>query len=302
MTPAEPENALLAEEEDGWTLAEPRTSAATAETSVGDVPMLASDAYSAEAYASDAYSADALADDWLGRDSLPAAGGEDVDAALAAVASLSMVSDREADREADDMARVERAAEPKRIERAVRQAGIPAPQGMTLRRGQLASAIPALLLIVIGGGWTFANTTGGQIAPNLLFGGAAALVAAVFVLGWLSFGRWARGLLFLAALVAATIGLIAFTLTTPGLELTTSYPLLLAAPGLACLIAAVLARPASTRLLVLAVLLIAGAAVGIAYNAGLFPLDLTPYLQYLLPVTGGVLLLLWAIGALARRA
>ncbi|MBL8130992.1 MAG: hypothetical protein JNL42_03970 [Anaerolineae bacterium] len=223
--------------------------------------------------------------------------GADVDAALAAVASLSMVSDREA----DDLARDEQETAPERQERAASGRRIASPNGIALKRGSLASVIPALLLIVIGGGWTFVNTTGGQIDPLLMAGVALACFIFILFLGWLSFGRWPRGLLFFAVLIAATVGLVALTLRVPGLDLASAYPLLLAAPGLAVLLAALLGRPANTRLLILAVLLIAAAAVGIAFNAGMLPFELSGILPYLAPITGGVLVVLWLLGAVSRR-
>lgn len=231
----------------------------------------------------------AALDDWMP--------GDDVDAALAAVASLSMITDREA----DDLARSEGVETPQPVARAAGGIGIPMPTTITLKRGQLASIIPALLLIAGGAYWTFVSTTGGQIDPLLILGGGIGIVVLALLFGWMSSGRWSRGLIFLALLILFIIGGVVLTLRIPGLDLPTAYPLLLAAPGLAFIFTAFLARPASSRLLIPGMLLIAAAAVGIVFNAGLLSLDLAPILPVAAAAVGIGILLLWLLGILARR-
>lgn len=235
----------------------------------------------------------AAGDDWIPGDSA------DVDEALAAVASLSQLI---TDREADDLLRRESGSSTK----AVVGKGIPSPSPILLKRGQPASLIPALLLIAAGAYWTFINTTGsstsgGQIDTLVILDGGIALLVVVLLLAWINFGRWTRGAIFLAALIALLAGSIALMLRMPGLDLPTAYPLLLAAPGLAFILTAFLGRPASARLLIPGVLLIAAAAVGIFFNAGLLAFDLAPILPIAAPILGVVIVALWLLGLIARR-
>lgn len=270
-------------DDEGWQPAEPRIPAAVVpDVDVDWQPTPSRDLVTETP-------APATSDDWMS--------GDDVDAALAAVASLSMITDREA----DDLARSEGVETVQPVTRAAVGAGIPMPTPITLKRGQLASIIPALLLIAGGAYWTFVSTTGGQLDPLLILGGGVGIVLIALLFGWISSGRWSRGLLFLTLLILFTIGGVVVTLRTPGLDLPTAFPLLLAAPGLAFIFSAFLARPASSRLLIPGMLLIAAAAVGIVYNAGLLALDLAPILPVAAAAVGIGILLLWLLGIFARR-
>jgi len=215
-------------------------------------------------------------DTWFSGDPADASS---VDDALAAVASLTLVSDREA----EDLEDAPPLSTQKSGGRRASTSAFAAPPLTTLRRGSLASALPALLLIVIGTFWTFVTTTGEQLALTVIIAGAIGLVVVMLLLGWLGSGRWARGLLFIAATIAIAGVLMAAMLTTPGLDLPTAYPLLLLAPGMAFLITAVLGRPASPRLLLPGAICIAAAAVGIAFNAGLIPIDVTALVALVSP-------------------
>lgn len=201
---------------------------------------------------------------WLRGDPADAA---DVDLALAAVASLSVMSDREAEAEA--------AAPPPARPTPRRAARLAAPGLTAPRRGSPVSLAVGLLLIAGGATWTLASTTGTPIDPLLIGAAGAALLLLAMLIGWLASGRWARGLLFLGSTAAAGASLTALMLTTPGLEPALAYPLLLLAPGLGFLITALLGRPASPRLLLPGATLIAAAAVGVAFNAGLIAVDLS---------------------------
>ena len=118
----------------------------------------------------------------------------DIDAALAAVASLSeMMPEREAEAQA----------------RADSQQGtptfvpeMPMPPLTTLKRGQLGSIVPALLLIGFGAWLTLTTTSGTPPDPLLVAGRDRRRDHAVTLLAqWIGTGRWSRGVLFFALLV-----------------------------------------------------------------------------------------------------
>ncbi len=203
--------------------------------------------------------------------SIDADPGADVDAALAAVASLSLMSDRDA----DDMARGETAPLPETTGRRAGRAAFPAPPLIAPRRGSLGAIVAGLLCIAGGGYWTFLNLTGTPPGPFVI---AVAIVGGVVVTmlaAWLAGGRWARGLLFAALTLGGLAGALALFILAPELDIALTYPLLLAVPGAACLFTALLGRPVTPRLLLPAAALIMAAVVGVAYNAGLIPpLDL----------------------------
>ena len=174
----------------------------------------------------------------------------DIDAALAAVASLSeIMPEREAEAEA----------------RADAEQGKPTfvpemqmPPLATLKRGQFGSVVPALLLIGFGAWLTLTTTSGTPPDPLLV----AAVIVGGIVLSllaqWLGTGRWSRGALFFALLVLLVAGVIVFSLQPNGLDLLRGYPLLLVALGLAMVLAGLLARPLNPRLLVPGALIGAG--------------------------------------------
>jgi hypothetical protein len=201
--------------------------------------------------------------------------GADIDAALAAVASLSVMSDRDADALARDNA----AAPPEAAPRRTGRAAFPAPPLTPARRGTFGAIAAGLLLIIGGGWWTYLNLTGEPIDPRALALAVSGGVVIAALAAWLGGGRWARGLLFSALTLGGLTGLLALLALVPELDAALVYPLVLAVPGLACLLTALLGRPVTPRLLLPAAVLIAAAVTGIAYNAGLIPpLDLAALL------------------------
>jgi len=224
--------------------------------------------------------------------------GADIDLALAAVASLSQMVD---DREADAQAQADVIAPAAQAKRRTPAPHLAMPPMVTLKRGHLGSLVPGVLLIAGGAYWTFLTTTGTPVDPLLLIGAALGFLVVLLLIGWLSFGRWARGLLFFAIGIAAVAGVVIASLTVPGLELTISYPLLFAAPGLAFIATGVLSRPASPRLLVPGILLWLAAAVGIVANAGLIPLTGLPDMQIVAAGLGGGIVIIWVLALLSRR-
>ena len=188
--------------------------------------------------------------------------GLDVDAALASVASLSDVI---AQREAEEVAERQRQQAEARRWASYR---FDHPPLATLRRGQITSFVPALLLMAFGAWLTFASTTGETLDGGLVALVAVGGVGVALLLFWLQSGRWARGALFVAlALAGAAAAMVYLTqFDGPGVD---GWPLLIAVPGAAAFLSAILARPADSRLALAGLALTAGALLMLALTAGL---------------------------------
>ncbi len=242
--------------------------------------------------AADAVSAEtmppAMGDDWL---------IGDIDAALAAVASFNeMMPEGEAEAEAQaDAARTAPAFVPE----------MQLPPLTTLKRGQLGSVVPALLLIGIGAWLMLLTTTGAQPDPllvALVIGGGIVLS---LLAQWIGTGRWSRGVLFFALaallLTGAVAGFNAFAQQSGGVNLVQGYPLLIAALGLAFVLDGVLARPASARVIAPGMLLIVAGGVGLAVTLNLLPTSLLDFAAPLLPVVLVIVTVLLLLPLIFRR-
>ncbi|MCB9457461.1 MAG: hypothetical protein H6671_15865 [Anaerolineaceae bacterium] len=230
----------------------------------------------------------------------------DIAAALAAVSSLG---DYVAEQEAAEQARIaeveaeERAAEEAQARLDYPERFFPFPPQVTLQRGQMASVVPALLLIAIGGWLTFTLTTT-QSPPDtglllaLGVGGAALTLAAY----WLTAsGGWARGILFfaLSALLVGGVGVFLLQPASPGLL--NGWPLLAAAWGLAFVLSGLLGRPTERGLVFPGLLLIVGGAVGYTVTAGLLNGGLVGAVGAFWPLILGIAAVLLLLPLVARR-
>jgi hypothetical protein len=224
------------------------------------------------------------ADDWmLG----------DIDAALAAVASLSeIMPEREA--EAEVRADARRTA-PTFVPE------MPMPPLATLKRGQFGSLVPALLLIAFGAWLTLTTTAGTPPDPVLTLVIVAGGVIVALLAQWLGTGRWSRGLLFFALLALLIAGVIALALQPTGLDPLRAYPLLLVALGLAMGLAGLLARPFNARLTIPGALFIVAGVVGMAGTMNAVPANLLSAAALLAPVVLGIVVLLWLLPLIFRR-
>ena len=165
----------------------------------------------------------------------------DIEAALASVSSLSDVI---AEQEAQEVAERTRQEETQRKyeEQEAQRAAyyLPRPSMHTLQRGQMGSVIPALMLILLGAGLTFALSS----EDTTLSGGMIALITmgafgVLLIAQWLSSGRWSRGALFGGlSLIFVTGGLYFLANNDPGAD---GYPLLLSAIGVAAVLSGILA-------------------------------------------------------------
>jgi hypothetical protein len=232
-------------------------------------------------------------------------GDLDIEAALAAVSSIS---DMLAEKEAEELAEVER-AEAARQAAAERQARLehperffPVPPQTTLHRGQMASVIPALVLIGLGAWLTFTLTTS-KAAPDpaLMIGALAGGAALMLLSRWLTAGRWARGALFFALALLFGGGTILFLAQPASPGLGRGWPLLVAALGLAIMLTGILAQPSDRRLLWPGLLLVAAGGAGLAVTLNLLNSDLLNLAATWWPVPVVLLLFLLLLPLVARR-
>lgn len=235
----------------------------------------------------------------------PTTEGVDIEAALAAVSSLSdMLAEQEAAEQAK-IAQAEadaRAAEERRMRVEHPEMFFPVPPQTTIKRGQMASVVPALLLMGIGAWLTFALTTA-QTPPS------AALVVAVLAGGvivsllsrWLSSGRWSSGSLFVALALLSVVGVTAYLTLPSSPGMTRGWPLLLAGIGAALIVTALLARPSDRRLIAPGLLLIAAAAFALTVTLNLLSAPVLSAATTLWPVALVLVLLVGLLPVLRRR-
>lgn len=177
----------------------------------------------------------------------------DVAAALAAVTELDLLAGgappAEAQPTAEDTTEAETEADYDiapfvREERPSGQTPIVAPPPSGLARGQIASIVPSLLLIALGGGLTLLLNIGEAPPPaSLLLVAGVAVVGLALVAYWQSSGGNARGSLW-AGLQLIAWAAAFYVLSTMGAAF---WPVLFWAAAVAFAIFAFLARPAPGR-------------------------------------------------------
>jgi hypothetical protein len=222
-----------------------------------------------------------------------------IDAALAAVASLSDVLSFETEPEPDVQTAEFTAVDvtpPAPIQQP-QQRFFSTPPPSTLSRGSMSSVVPALVLIGIGAWLTFALSTGTPPQPLLVAAVVLGGIALTLLSRWLSAGRWARGTLFMVSamlLSALVLGAIALTGTLQ------FYPLLFVALGIAFWISAQFARPRDLRLMFPGSVLVIGGLAGLLISSNVLGADFTNIAAnvWFIPVI--VLVIVWLL-PLVRR-
>lgn len=231
--------------------------------------------------------------------------GLDIEAALAAVSSLS---DMLAEQEAAEQARLaqieadaQAAAEQQvRIEHPERF--FPVPPLLVSRRGQLDSLVPALLLVAAGAWLTFTLTTSGSLpSADLLLALVVGGLGVAFVARWLTSGRWGSGALFVGLSLALAAGVMVFLGQAGSPGWGAGWPLLVGAVGAAMLLTATLARPREGRLLLPAIGLMVASVVGLVVTLGMIPADLLSITAAYWPVPLVVLAVLLILPVVIRQ-
>jgi hypothetical protein len=224
--------------------------------------------------------------------------GMDIEAALAAVSSLS---DMLAEQEAAEQARLAQ-VEAKAQAAAERQARLespelffPVPPMPSLNRGQMTSVLPALLLIATGAWLTFTLTTTKAppdplITTEIVAGG----IGLGLVMRWLSSGRWARGSLFFGVLLILSSGSIFYLSqpTSPGWRV--GWPLLLITLGAAFFLAGVFSIPRNRSLVLPGLIFIVGGAAGFVITLGVLSSEVATTIGTLWP--GALVLVVILLG------
>lgn len=240
-------------------------------------------------------------------DSLPVTvtDGLDIEAALAAVSTLSDVV---AEQEAAEQARIAR-AETEAQAKAERQARLenperyfPVPPMTVLKRGQLASVIPALLLIGIGAWLTFSRTSLGVLPDtNLLLVLLLIGLGVTLISRWGISRRWARGSLFFGLLLLLA-GLGYTALLQPGIpSLAQLWPLMVAILGIAMLFTGILAVPKQSQLVFPGFIMIIAGVAGALITLNLLPDSLTLVAASLWPVAVVIIVLIWFLPLVFRQ-
>lgn len=213
----------------------------------------------------------------------------DIDAALAAVATLSDVA---AEREAGEDALAQRPV-------ARTPASLPS-NPVRLKRGSLASLIPAMILIGSGVLLTLATTSGQTIPVEWIAFGALAAAALLLLGYWLSARRWAPGAFFFALLLILSAAAM-YAITIPNGIGVTGAPLLIVATGAALMLTAVMTKPPLRRAILPGILLVLAGLAALALTMGMLDSGLlTVAAQYawVLPI---VLVVLWLLPVIFRR-
>lgn len=230
------------------------------------------------------------------------AGDLDVEAALAAVASLS---DMLAEQEAAEQARAAQ-AEAEAQAAAERQARVehpeqffPSPPLLAQRRGGLTSVVPGALLILVGAWLTFAFTTTPP-PPGWPAAALAGVAALTLLAHWWASGRWARGSLFAGLWLALSAGVVIALASAPEPGLGRGWPLLLLAAGAAAMLAALLARPPARELLLPGLALAAAGLAGLAVTLGVLAAETVTAVGQFWPAALAVVAILLLLPALRR--
>lgn len=230
-------------------------------------------------------------------------GSLDIEAALAAVSSLS---DMVAEREAAEQARIARAeaeaqAKAEALDRVRHpERYFPVPPRMILQRGKMTSVVPGLVLVALGTWLTFSYTTQNAPTMDLLLAALAGGFGLILFTRWLGSQRWSQGALFFSLTLLLLCGaLLAMTLFPGGIG--AGWPLLLAAPGLAIVLVGFLSRPAQRSLFFPGLVLLVAGVSGLVVTLGAAPADVLAVLSPWWPVPVAVLALLLVLPRFSRR-
>jgi hypothetical protein len=236
---------------------------------------------------------------------MPVTDGMDIEAALAAVSSLS---DMLAEQEAAEQARIAQ-IEAEAQAAAERQARMehpeqffPVPPMSTLQRGQMASVIPALFLILVGAWLTFTLTTT-KTAPNISFTVAIVLggIGLALLVRWFNSGRWARGALFGGLLSLSSAAVLFYLLQpfSPGLG--RGWPLLLCCIGIATALTGLLAFPADRRQIFPGIVLFIAGISGAVVSTGALGSEFINLAASLWPVAAVIVALILLLPLIFRQ-
>jgi hypothetical protein len=230
--------------------------------------------------------------------------GLDIEAALAAVSSLS---DLMAEQEAAEQTRIaqEEAEAKNKAEHQARldnpERFFPVPPLTPLHRGQLSSVVPAVLLMLIGAWLTFSLTTKAIPNTELLAVIGVGSLALTLLTRWLGSGRWARGSLFFALVVILCSMVGGYLVVSNAPDIGHGWPLFIVALGLAIIISALLSRPVDRHLIFPGLLVIVIGAAGLVISLNVLSSDLLALTASLWPAAVIAIILLWLLPVIFRQ-
>lgn len=177
----------------------------------------------------------------------------------------------------------------------------PRPPVSVLHRGQLASVVPALLLIGIGSYLTFIVTTSDEplqssVVLSILVGGAGAMLLA----HWISSARWAIGSFFSGILLLLVGATSAYLVLPNNLSMANGYPLLVTATGMAFVITDVFS-PSGRRIWLIGLILAIAGLAGVLTTTTLVNLNFISATGGLLPLALVLVIVLLIAPIISRR-
>lgn len=214
----------------------------------------------------------------------------DVDAALAALAELPALTQEDTLEESDEGAEEDGIAREESLahEEAphASEVAFMLPPMSELMRGQVASFLPAFVLIVVGAGLTFALAGGGIVlTPVSVLILISMTLGIVLLAQWFSSGRWSLGNLFVGALLFLWGAVGAVLTSNDTLTLYNGYPLFIASLGVVIIVTALFGDATRQPVLLVGTGVLAGGLLALANTLGALPLDLYDTLSsFALPV------------------
>lgn len=197
----------------------------------------------------------------------------DIDAALAAVSQLTLLTQDEpidySDESDYEPAPEDTIQEFTRNTQPDYTVEFEQPRDISMSRGQMASVIPALTLIILGGWLTFTLTTSNTPpSTGLLFSVILIAVGAIFLSQWLTSARWSRGNFFFGSSLVLIGGLqLYFSQVSPDM-LYNGWTLWIVALGIALFATGYIAVPRLPRLTIMGVVTIVAGAIGYVLTSG----------------------------------
>ena len=227
----------------------------------------------------------------------------DVDAALAAVSQLSLLTDNEDDVTDDTVAmdtdNSSTQSEPDSIVEIVDDFEI--PHEITMTRGQLSSILPAVTLIILGGWLTFTLTTTDAIpSAGLLLSVVLIGIGVVFLSQWLNSSRWSGGNFFIGASTGLIGGIQLYLSQVAPDALNNAWTLWIVAIGLALFGTGYLTLPRLPRLSIMGILIIVAGGIGYVLTSGAISAEVVGFISNLW-IVGAVILGVMLLAPLLRR-
>lgn len=198
----------------------------------------------------------------------------DIDAALAAISQLDFLTQADEEVLDDYPESDEEEAEYSEIQPFTRAdvvyGDFAQPEALRMVRGQLASVVPALVLITLGGWLTFTLTTASQmpsmsdILPVILIAGGG-----IFLSQWLTSKGWTRGSFFLGLLLVLIGAIQLFVSQSSALTMQSVWTFWLGAIGISLFATGYLSYPRLPRMSIMGILVIIAGGIAYVLSAGM---------------------------------